>query len=159
MHAYEAAFVSWGRHAVKVSEASRVSVFLQALTQKNKDFLGLPGSPLRGADDAPTFRECCGWLRTFEQFGPSPEELLLEHTHTASRWAPLPLWRPPAPPGRASRVVTVAAATAAVTPVVVVAAARPPPRTGPVVCMARRHTLAASVATNVAMLLRAARQS
>ena len=40
--------------------------------------------------------------------------------------------------------------------VVVVAAARPPPTTGPEVCMARRLTFAASVAT---MLLRAARQS
>ena len=84
MHAYEAAFVSLGRHAVMVPEAFRVSVFLQALTQRNKDYLGLPGSPLRGAEAAPTFRECCGWLRTFERVCHSPEELLLEHTRRFS---------------------------------------------------------------------------
>jgi hypothetical protein len=37
MHAYEAAFVSWGRHAVLVPEPTRVSVFRQALSQRNKD--------------------------------------------------------------------------------------------------------------------------
>ena len=39
VHAYEAAFVSWGRHAHLVPEQTRVSVFLQALSQHTK----LPG--------------------------------------------------------------------------------------------------------------------
>ena len=77
MHAYEAAFVSWGRHAALVPEQTRVSVFLQALSQRNKDYLGVPGSPLRVPDAAVTFRQCCDWLRTFESFGPSDEQLLL----------------------------------------------------------------------------------
>ena len=37
MRAYEMAFVSWGRHAASVSEATRVAVFLQALSQRYRD--------------------------------------------------------------------------------------------------------------------------
>ena len=45
IHAYEATFVSWGCHAASIAEPTRVSVFLQALSQRNKDYLGMPGSP------------------------------------------------------------------------------------------------------------------
>ena len=78
MHAYEAAFVSWGRHAALVPEQTRVSVFLQALSQRNKDYMGVPGSPLRVPDTNVTFRQCCDWLRTFESFGPTEDQLLLD---------------------------------------------------------------------------------
>ena len=47
VHAYEASFVSWGRHARLVPEQTRVSVFLQALSQHNKDYMGTPGLLLR----------------------------------------------------------------------------------------------------------------
>ena len=70
MRAYETAFVSWGRHATSVLEATRVAVFLQALSQRYRDYLGMPGSPLRGPDAAPSFRDCCAWLRSFERFAP-----------------------------------------------------------------------------------------
>jgi hypothetical protein len=71
IQAYEAAFVSWGRHAASVLEATRVSVFLQSLAQRYRDYLGMPGSPLRVPDAAPSFRDCCAWLRSFERFDPS----------------------------------------------------------------------------------------
>ena len=71
IHAYEAAYVYWGRHAASIAEPTRVSVFLQALSQRNKDYLGMPGSPLRDGDpNASTHRACCAWLRTFDPFGP-----------------------------------------------------------------------------------------
>ena len=75
MHAYEAAFDSWGRHAASVLEVTRVSVFLRSLSQRYRDYLGMPGSPLRAFDAAPSFRDCCAWLRSFERFEPSDDDL------------------------------------------------------------------------------------
>ena len=102
IHAYEAAFVSWGRHAASITEATRVSVFLQALSQRNKDYLGVPGSPLRDGDANATFRACCAWLRTFDPFGPPDVDLLSDHT-TRSPVGAAPVTAPPRGPGFSPR--------------------------------------------------------
>ena len=94
IHVYEAAFVSWGRHAASIAEPTRVSVFLQALSQGNKDYLGMPGSPLREGDPNATFQAWCAWLRTFDLFGPPDVDLLSDHT-TRSPVGAVPVTAPP----------------------------------------------------------------
>ena len=70
MRAYETAFISWGRHAASVLEATRVSVFLQSLSQRYRDYLGMPGSPLRVPDALVPRLLCLSPLfRTFRSAG------------------------------------------------------------------------------------------
>ena len=78
INVFDAAFISWGRHAATVTEVDLIHTFTKAPNHENRRVLGLPNSPAERADT--TLHQCRNWVRDWEKWGPTADELLTEQS-------------------------------------------------------------------------------